>query len=87
MNAGADWEKGTASLCPLSMWPPLARWTSTSGLSCATSRSASCRCTWPRYPLYCCIIIVVIILIIIIKLIIILITIMIITINSLSSSS
>ena len=54
MSAGANWERGTASLCPLSMWRLLVRWTSTSGLSCATSRSASCKCTWPRYPLYCC---------------------------------
>ena len=34
---------------PQSMLHPLARWTTTSGLKCATSKSVSFRCTWLRY--------------------------------------
>ena len=50
-SAGADWRKGTASLSLQSMWHPPARLMTTSGQSCATSRSVSCRCIWLRYLL------------------------------------
>ena len=48
LPVGEDCQKVTASLCLQSMWLPLARWTTTSGPSCATSRSASCKCIWLR---------------------------------------